>query len=113
MKQLIFSLLIFFALSFTLHAEEMISDTLKIETTAQCEMCKERIEKAVNEMEGIKYVDLDVTTAVVSVVYNKEETTDKDIRETIADVGYDADDVKKDKRAYKRLPKCCQLGGHK
>lgn len=102
----------FMLFSITLFSNEL-SDTLKINTTAQCEMCKERIEEAVNKIEGIDYVDLEVETAIVSVKFDKSKTDAEEIRKIIASCGYDADDVKKDKRAYKRLPKCCQLGGHK
>lgn len=113
MKNLIVSILVFVAATFALSANDTAKDTLKINTTAQCEMCKDRIEEAVNELDGINYVNLDVPTAVVNVVYDDTKLSAKKIKEVIAGTGYDADEVEKDKRAYKRLPKCCQLGGHK
>ncbi len=99
-----------------LGANLFAQDNLKkaeIKTSAECDMCKDRIEKAVNKLEGIKSADLVVDTKVFKVSYDETKVTLKEIKEKIASVGYDADDVKKDPRAYKRLPKCCQLDGHK
>ncbi len=86
---------------------------VEIKTTAECQQCKDRIEKAVNKLDGIKSVDLVIDTKICKVSYDEKVVTLKEIREKIASVGYDADDVKKDPRAYKRLPKCCQIDGHK
>lgn len=110
MKKIVLFAIVFL---FAMQLKAEVQDTLKIATTAQCEMCKDRIEEAVNKLDGINYVNLDVASAVVSVLFDDEKTSPKEIRKKIASVGYDADDEKKDKRAYKRLPKCCQLGGHK
>ncbi len=84
----------------------------EIKTTAECQQCKDRIEKAVNKLDGIKSVDLDVDSKICKVTYNEKKVSLKEIREKITSIGYDADDEKKDMRAYKRLPKCCQLDGH-
>lgn len=96
----------------SLHSQTEIKNA-EIKTTAECEKCKDRIEKAVNKLDGIKSVDLDVDSKICTVSYNEKEVSLKEIREKIASVGYDADDEQKDMRAYKRLPKCCQIDGHK
>lgn len=85
---------------------------IKIETSAQCEMCKERIEKDMAFVNGVKEVKLDLETMILSVKYKISKTDTNKIRKAVSKIGYDADDVEADKEAYKKLPKCCQKGGH-
>jgi copper chaperone CopZ len=119
MKKQIFSLaaiaLALFIFLGILNAQEQNSTIkeAKIKTTAECEMCKERIEKNVNKLEGIKSSNLDVPSKVFTVKYDEKEVDLDKIRNTISKLGYDADEVKANVKAYKKLPKCCQIGGHK
>jgi periplasmic mercuric ion binding protein len=85
---------------------------ISITTSAQCEMCKERIEKALNETPGIKMANLDVETKVVKVVFNSNKISADQIRQAIANTGYDADNVGANEKAYGTLPTCCKKGGH-
>ncbi len=83
-------------------------DTLWIKTSAQCEICKETIEKALAYERGVLASDLNLQTKLVKVIYNPLKTTPEKIRKAISMSGYDADQVLADPRAYKRLPKCCK-----
>lgn len=83
-------------------------EEIKIRTSSQCDMCKERIEEALAFEKGVKKSELDLETHIVTVSYNKEKTRPEDIRKAIAKAGYDADDVKADPRAYSKLPACCK-----
>ena len=87
-------------------------EEVKIQTSAQCGMCKERIEEALSDVDGIISAELDLETKIVKAVYEPEEIDADEIRERITKVGYDADDMPANKRAYRKLPKCCQKGGH-
>ncbi len=80
----------------------------KIFTSAQCEMCKETIEKAINKLSGIISAVLDVETKIVTVEYNGEETGIEEIRKAITYAGYDADSLAAVKKVYAKLPKCCK-----
>jgi hypothetical protein len=42
------------------------------------------------------------------VTFVAERTNVENIKAAIANAGYDADDVKADAEAYKKLPKCCK-----
>ncbi len=86
---------------------------VKIKTSAQCGMCKEAIEKAVNKLDGIEKVNLNVDTKNAEVNYDAEKTNLDKIKKAINLAGYDADDTKADPKAYRKLPKCCKKGGHK
>ena len=92
----------------TAFAQDVAKKTAEIKTSAVCEMCKERIEKALSELDGVISSNLTVETQIVKVDYNPEKTDIDKIREKISDTGYNADNVRKSKKAFKKLPKCCQ-----
>ena len=85
---------------------------LEVKTSAQCEMCKERIEKNMAYEKGIKFVELDLETKVLTLKYREDKTTPEQLRKALSKIGYDADDVDADPVAYEKLPACCQKGGH-
>ncbi len=88
--------------------EEKKLDTVKIMTSAQCGMCKTRIEKTLHNTKGVKDAGLDLKTKIVAVVYKPWITSPDKIREAITDVGYDADQKKADEKVYENLPACCK-----
>lgn len=88
-------------------------ETIEIKTSAQCDQCKERIEKAMAYEKGVKKSNLDVETAVLTVEYSPKKTSPEKIKKTVSDVGYDADEVLANPDAYQKLPTCCKKGGHK
>ncbi|MEZ5147180.1 MAG: heavy-metal-associated domain-containing protein [Bacteroidales bacterium] len=49
-------------------------EEIKIQTSAQCEQCKERIEKDMSFEKGIKYVNLDLDTKILTVQYKTAKT---------------------------------------
>lgn len=85
---------------------------LEVQTSAQCEMCKDRIEKNMAYEKGVKFVELNLETKVLTLKYREDKTTPEDLRKAISKIGYDADDVEADPIAYEKLPACCQKGGH-
>lgn len=84
------------------------TSTVKIHTSAVCETCKETIEKDLSFEKGVKSSSLDVETKDLTVVYDSTKTTPEKIRLRVSKIGYDADDVKRDPKAFKRLPDCCK-----
>jgi periplasmic mercuric ion binding protein len=85
--------------------------TIAIQTSAECGMCKKAIEKAMAYERGVKTSDLEVESAVLTVTYDPKKTNPDKIRKAVAKTGYDADDVPADKKAHDNLPNCCQKGG--
>lgn len=104
---IILSLIILLGLS-SIYAQKSKIETIKINTSGQCSMCKERIEKALVFEKGIKNADYDIETAVVTIKYNTTKTTPDKIKKVINLCGYDADDSKADEAAYQKLPNCCK-----
>jgi copper chaperone CopZ len=99
-------------LSFSVaHAQKSI-ETVEIQTSAVCDMCKETIEKQLAFTKGVTSAELDVKTAIVTVSYKTNKTTIDDIRAAINEVGYDADESKAGKEAYENLHSCCKKDSH-
>jgi periplasmic mercuric ion binding protein len=91
-------------------AQEATTVEIKIKTSAVCDMCKENIEKALAFEKGVKRSTLDVPSKLVTVIYNPNKTTPEKIRMAISKSGYDADDMKANPKAYKKLDDCCKKG---
>ncbi len=89
------------------------TEEITIKTSAQCDMCKKRLEKAMAYEKGIISSELNVETADFTIVFKSEKTSVAKIKEAISKTGYDADEVIADKKAHDSLPHCCQKGGHK
>jgi len=87
------------------------SSVVTIQTSAVCESCKARIERALKSTDGIISANLNLDDKKVKVKYNPDKITEDKIKTAIANTGYDADDVKKTPEAFNNLPHCCQKGG--
>ncbi len=81
---------------------------VKIKTSAKCTMCKRKLEREVGLSKGVKEVNLDLNDKVLTVRYNEGKTDDIKVRNTVAKIGYDADDIPAVKASHDKLPKCCQ-----
>lgn len=106
----IHSLIVLSLLLFTTVAKAQNVNTaeIKIKTSAICETCKKTIEQSLAFEKGIKQSDLDISTKIVTVTYNPNKTTPEKIRLAISNTGYDADEVKANPKAYKKLEACCK-----
>ena len=83
--------------------------TVTIQTpTVQCESCKKRIEDYLKREDGVQKATVDFKKHVTKVTFVAERTNIENVKTAIANAGYDADDVKADEGAYKKLPKCCK-----
>lgn len=94
--------------SFSQSAKSTETATIKIKTSAQCGSCKEKIENALKAEKGVVSATLDLTTKIVTVVYKTVKTNPDALRNAIAKVGYDADNIPANTSAYNKLPACCK-----
>jgi len=85
--------------------------TLHIETSAICGMCKTRLEGELGFLRGLKSADLNLDTKVLTVVYKPKKLSPEAIRSKISGLGYRADSVPADPKAFEALPACCQAEG--
>jgi copper chaperone CopZ len=83
-------------------------DIIKIKTSSECTICKEKIEKALMNNKGIHSSNLNLRTKIVTVEYYKDKIKPDEIRQIISKTGYAADNIPADPTAYNNLPMCCK-----
>jgi mercuric ion binding protein len=84
---------------------------LDIRTSSVCDMCEQTIESNLIYEKGVKKVDLDLATNVIHVEYDPRKTSPEAIRVAVTKLGYYADDLPGDPKAFAALPACCQKEG--
>lgn len=114
MKQIIIKsglIALFTILSFSLvtQAQERTNSTvIKVKTSAVCTTCKQKIEHDLSFAKGVKMTTLDLQSRIATVEYDPRKTNETEIKKAISLIGYDADELKADAKAYKKLPACCK-----
>ncbi len=103
MKKVI--IIIVFFLSYNAQAQ---NDTLLVKTSAVCGTCKKTIEHDLSFVKGIVSSDLNFKTKELIVVYDSKKIDANTIRVEVTKVGYDADSLKANPKAFRRLPECCK-----
>jgi hypothetical protein len=81
------------------------TDTLKV--YGNCEMCKEKIEKA-GTQKSVSKVIWNEETGMAIITYDAKKTTTDAILKKIALVGYDSEKFFAADAIYKKLPGCCK-----
>lgn len=108
MKLLFTSLICFFGIITVGFSQKKAIAKSVIQTpNLQCEACKDRVERHLFKEDGISSVKADYRKHTVTVAYYTDRTNIENIKASLANLGYDADDVTADD-AYKNLPKTCQ-----
>lgn len=80
----------------------------KIKVNGNCGMCKSRIEKAVNSMEGIESATWNKEAQELAVNYDERKTSTMQIQTSIAMAGHDTEMFSAGNKKYAGLPGCCQ-----
>ena len=71
-------------------------------------MCQKTIEGALSELEGVEEASWNMDTKMISVSYEKAKISEDQIKEKIAEVGYDTDSHRAKQETYDTLHSCCQ-----
>lgn len=116
MIKYIFSLILFVGLFSTAFGQEAESDLQvvdKVETETfkvygNCGMCKKTIEGSLKEVSGVSTAIWDKESKEMKVSYDSKIISLDDIKQKIADVGYDTDTHRAKADVYNGLPGCCQ-----
>lgn len=102
------------------HNFSFASNTIQVEAThkkqttktfkvyGNCGMCEKTIESALKGVKGIEKADWNKETKIMEVTFDEGVITLKEIKQKIADVGYDTDEVRASEKVYNKLPGCCQ-----
>ena len=106
MKYLFFLFLLFPVLSF---AQESGSKSSKAQfvVLGECEMCKDRIQRATYKIKGVKYSSWSIPQNKLSIIYNSNKVSLNEIKKKIAESGHDSEDFKATDEAYNNLHPCC------
>ncbi len=91
-----------------LYGQQPKLDTLYVKSSVVCQTCRRTIIKGLSTQKGIRWVEVDVPTKVITVAYRSDKTTPAVIRESIRRLGYDADSLPRDPAAFEQLPTCCK-----
>ena len=79
-----------------------------LNVNGKCEMCKDRIEKAAKEVEGVSFASWEMEKQVLHLNYDPEKTSMETISKAIAAAGHDTDKNKAPDEVYNALPACCK-----
>ena len=116
MKKFTLLFILAIGIGFTSSAQQKKPLTVRIQTPGMlCDECKKRVEDYLKYEEGVTKVVAYPRSKYVQVTYLADRTNIENIKTAIANAGYDADDVKANEEAYKKLPKDCKRpedGGH-
>lgn len=83
-------------------------ETIEIQSSVVCGDCEERVISNMAFEKGIKDVKVNLETKVITVTYKTAKTDEETIKKAITMIGYDADEMLADDKAYEKLPACCK-----
>lgn len=78
-----------------------------IKVYGNCDMCKERIEQAL-DVKGIKFAEWNPETLNLRVVYRKDKISEAGIHQLLSAAGHDTEKVRASAEAYQSLHSCCK-----
>jgi copper chaperone CopZ len=107
MKKILFILLLIPIFSFSQEEKSKTSRT-QFTVLGECEMCKDRIEKATFKIKGVKYSSWSIPKNKLSIIYNSNKVSLNDIKKQIAETGHDTDEILATDEAYENLHHCCK-----
>lgn len=94
------------------HSKMVSTKNVTVKVLGNCELCKERIEKAA-KIDGVSKADWNVDTQKLALTYNPSKVTSDEVQKKIAAVGHDTEKYKATSKAYNSLPSCCQYNRQK
>ena len=86
----------------------VIKTTLNCDHCKECETCGLKFKTEMLKINGVKMYELDDKKMTFTVYYNPKKTDLQTIKMAISKLGYDADEVKADPKAYENLDGCCK-----
>lgn len=82
--------------------------SLSIKSSVQCGMCRKSIQKRLYNLNGVENVSINLQNKIIRVQWVASKQTEKSIKKTISQLGYDADTIAAKPSIYNRLPSCCK-----
>lgn len=88
--------------------EQTAAKEATLAVQGSCGMCKTKIEKAVNAVEGVTAADWDAEAKKLTFSYDAAKTSPEAISKAVVAIGYDTELDKASDESYAALPGCCQ-----
>lgn len=109
MKNILLGMLLLVA-TYSGQAQEKKNKNAKysIEVNGNCDQCKKRIEKAAFGVSGVKSAVWNVETHQLQLIINEEKSLLTDVKNAVAKVGHDTEEVKATAEDYDGLHSCCK-----
>ena len=85
---------------------------IKFQVNGVCEMCKNRIETAL-DIKGIRLADWNIKTKFCRIKFNSEVISENKIHQLIAKLGHDTSKCKATDEDYNNLYYCCHYNREK
>ena len=86
----------------------VIKETTIDVPTMKCGSCVKTVSSVLKKLDGVKEVNVDKKTKKALVKYDSEKVKIADMESVISKAGYDANEMKKDEKAYEELDDCCK-----
>lgn len=86
----------------------VIKTILNCDHCKECETCGLKFKTEMLKIKGVKMYELDDKKMTFTIYYNPKKTDLQAIKTAISKLGYDADEVKADPKAYESLDGCCK-----
>lgn len=81
--------------------------TVEFKVEGTCDMCKTRIETAL-DVKGVKFAEWNVDSKMVTVVFRPDKVTEAQLHQILADIGHDTDQKVATDEVYNELHGCCK-----
>lgn len=106
MKYMITIIAVCAAVALSAFAKPPTKSTVSFKVSGTCDMCKSRIEQAL-DVKGVKKAVYEVSSETVTVTYNPRKLEEIQLHNLVAIAGHDTEKVKASEQAYADLPECC------
>ena len=108
MKNIIFGMMLLMV-TVSIQAQEKKNKNAKynVEVNGNCEQCKKRIEKAALSVAGVKSAEWHLDDHILHLIINEEKCSVTEVKQAIANVGHDTEDIKAKDEVYEKLHHCC------
>lgn len=87
------------------YAQGTKTESFKVK--GNCDMCKERIEKAA-KISGVTKAEWSTKTQLLAITYDPKKTSSEAVLKKVAAAGHDNEKAKAEDKAYNSLPECCK-----
>lgn len=105
MKSIIMVFYVAISFVFSSNSQDIPTEQISFKVFGNCNMCKNRIEKAV-DIKEVKYSKWDKHSKMLKLIYETSITPDS-LQKRITLFGHDTEKFKAPDDVYKKLPKCC------